>query len=103
MYRLCLKLSGFDVDFLFYLQLSGQLNPIKILQLVTDVPGAHAPAIQGNHLILNTGDIALVFRDKHRFKFPVTVPGHFRLEFPILALYGFGSCKMSLKLSFSRE
>ena len=43
---------------------SGQFNPIKVLKLVMDIPGAEASGIKGDHLILNAGDISLVFGDE---------------------------------------
>ena len=66
--------------------LRGQIDPIQLIQLVVDVPGTHPAGIKGDYLVLNTGYIPLVFRDQFWFKFPVPVPGHINLEFPILAL-----------------
>ena len=68
---------------------SGQFNPIEVLKLVMDIPGAEASGIKGDHLILNAGDIPLVFGDELRLEFPVAVSGDVNLELSILAFQGF--------------
>lgn len=50
-----------------------------------DIPGAEASGIKGDHLILNAGDIPLVFGDELRLEFPVAVSGDVNLELSILA------------------
>ena len=45
-----------------------------------DIPGAEASGIKGDHLILNAGDIPLVFGDELRLEFPVAVSGDVNLE-----------------------
>ena len=51
-----------------------------------DVPCAHPPCIQGDHLFFNPGDVTLVFWYQLWLELPIPVPGHVNLEFPILAL-----------------
>ncbi len=52
---------------------------MQAVQLVVDIPCAHAPGIQGNHLFLDAGDVPLVFRYQFRLGFPIPVPGHVNL------------------------
>ena len=51
-----------------------------------DVPGAHPPAIERDDLLLDPGDVPLVFGDDLRLELAVPVPGDIDLELPILAL-----------------
>lgn len=41
-----------------------QFNPIKILEMVMDIPCAHPPGIQGNDFFFDAGNITLVFGDQ---------------------------------------
>ena len=57
--------------------------------LIMDIPGAEASGIKGDHLILNAGDIPLVFGDELRLEFPVAVSGAVNLELSILVFQVF--------------
>ena len=59
-----------------------QFNPIKLLKLVMDIPGTEAPSLKGNHLILNTKDIPLVFGDELWPNSPSAVSWDFNPRFP---------------------
>ena len=61
-----------------------------------DVPGTHSPAIEWDDLLLNPGDIPLVFGDNLRLELAVPVPGDVDLELPILALELFGGMAVAL-------
>ena len=61
-----------------------------------DVPSAHPPAIERDDLLLNPGDIPLVFRDNLRLELAVPVPGDVDLELPILALELLGGMAVAL-------
>ncbi len=65
-------------------------NPIKVLKLIVDIPGAEASGIKGDYFILNAGDIPLVFGDELLLEFPVAVSGDVNLELSIMAFQGFG-------------
>ena len=43
---------------------SGQFNSLKVLKQVMDIPGVETSGIKRDHLILNAGDIPLVFGDE---------------------------------------
>ena len=75
---------------------SGQLHPVKFLELVMDVPCVHAPCIKGDYFFLNAGYVPLVFGDELRLEFTVTIPWDINLEFTILALECFGECPLRL-------
>ena len=76
-----------------------QFNPLKILELVMDIPCAHPTGIKRNDLFFNTGDIPLILGNELRFEFSVTVSGDIHLEFPILTFQGFGRMTVSLVVS----
>ena len=61
-----------------------------------DVPSAHPPAIERDDLLLNPGDIPLVFRDNLRLELAVPVPRDVDLELPILALELLGGMAVAL-------
>jgi hypothetical protein len=65
------------------------LNPIQILQMVLDFPGAHALRVQGNDLVLNTCHVRLVLLDHQWFEFTQAVTGDGNFLFAIFARDGF--------------
>lgn len=76
--------------------LRGQLDPLKILQLVMDIPGAHPSRVQGEDLFLNSRYVTLIFGDELWLEFPIAVPGHVHLEFAVLAFEGFSGMTIAL-------
>ena len=61
-----------------------------------DVPGAHAPCIEGQRFFFNAGDIPLVFRNEFWLKLAFPVSWDINLEFPILALQCLGRVPIPL-------
>lgn len=61
-----------------------------------DISGTPPSRIQGDDLLLNPGNVTLVFGDKLWFEFPIPVPGHLDLKFAILAFEGFRGMSIAL-------
>lgn len=66
-----------------------------------DIPCVHTAAIKREHLFLYARDVALIFRDEFRLKFPFAVSGNIYLEFSILAFESLW--RMSISLVVSRQ
>ncbi len=47
-----------------------------------DVPDAHPPAVERDGLLLNPGDVPLIFGDNFRLELAVPIPGDIDLELP---------------------
>ena len=73
-----------------------QFDPIKILELIMDIPCAYSTGIKRNGRFFNTGYIPLILWNELRFEFSVPVSGDIHLEFSILTFQGFGRMTVSL-------
>ena len=69
--------------------LGRHFNSIQVLDLVMDIPCAHAPCVKGDYFFFDAGNIPLVFGNKLWLKLPVAVPGDIKRELSKLAFDSF--------------
>jgi hypothetical protein len=69
-------------------QVRGDLDPVQLAQVALDLPGAHAPRVHRDDLVVEPGEAPLVLGDQLRVEARLPIPRHLELDPPGLGQHG---------------